>query len=91
MLGKKLKALALPPSHAKLVLRDFARLKRTNASMTEHQLLRTYLEWIIELPWGKYSLDRLDIAYVFFFYISSTTPNDLYSHTCVSTLAFILY
>ena len=32
-----------------------------NPNMSEHQVLRTYLEWLIDLPWNKGSTDRLDI------------------------------
>jgi ATP-dependent Lon protease len=32
-----------------------------NPNMSEHQILRTYLEWLIDLPWNNASTDRLDI------------------------------
>jgi len=39
-----------------------SRLQRLPAGQPEHQVIRTYLELIIELPWNKKTCDSLDIA-----------------------------
>ncbi|KAJ3372562.1 hypothetical protein HDU91_003260 [Kappamyces sp. JEL0680] len=62
-LAKRLKELDLPEEHKKVANREMTRLKRMNPNMSEHQVIRSYLEWIIDLPWSKSSTDRLDIAH----------------------------
>ena len=34
---------------------------RENASDTPNPTVRTYLEWMVELPWSKRSKDSLDL------------------------------
>jgi ATP-dependent Lon protease len=58
----KLEALQLPEAAQKEVERELARLERTSKESMEAQVIRTYLEWIAELPWNTRSEDRLDIA-----------------------------
>ena len=41
--------------------KQLKRLKRMHQENSEWSLLRTYLEWIADLPWAKKSRDRLDI------------------------------
>lgn len=33
-----------------------------HASLAEYQVVRTYLEWLSEVPWNKHSEDNMDIA-----------------------------
>ena len=61
-LREKLEALQLPEAAQKEVERELARLERTGKESMEAQVIRTYLEWIAELPWNTRSEDRLDIA-----------------------------
>jgi ATP-dependent Lon protease len=50
----------LPP-HVKTVAdRELDRLARMGPASPESQMIRTYLEWILELPWDKVTGDRLD-------------------------------
>ena len=63
-LEEKLKQVKLSDEHRRIVMRDLARLKRISSTNADHQLLRTYLEWVAELPWGVFTKDRLDISYV---------------------------
>ncbi len=51
-----------PPTEVKKeVDKQFRRLANTHADSSESAVLRTYLEWIAELPWKKLSRDTLDI------------------------------
>ena len=43
--------------------RELARLERASRELMEAQVIRTYLEWIAELPWGSRSDDNLNLAY----------------------------
>ncbi len=61
-LRKKLDALALPEAARKEVQRELARLERAAKESMESQVIRTYLEWIAELPWNARSEEALDLA-----------------------------
>ena len=45
--------------HARKELR---RLERMPEAAAEYSMVRTYLDWLIELPWSKQSEDAIDIA-----------------------------
>jgi ATP-dependent Lon protease len=61
-LRAKLDALKLPEAAQKEVDRELARLERTSKESMEAQVIRTYLEWIAELPWNTRSVESLDIG-----------------------------
>jgi ATP-dependent Lon protease len=49
------------PAHVKTVAdRELDRLARMGPASPESQMLRTYLEWILDLPWDKVTEDRID-------------------------------
>jgi ATP-dependent Lon protease len=49
------------PAHVKTVAdRELDRLARMGPASPESQMIRTYLEWILEMPWDKVTDDRLD-------------------------------
>ena len=60
-LKEKLDKLALPEAAKKEVERELGRLERTSKDSMEAQVIRTYLEWIAELPWNARSEDSLDL------------------------------
>ncbi|MBU4356165.1 MAG: endopeptidase La, partial [Proteobacteria bacterium] len=50
------------PAHAmKEAERELKRLKRTPPSSPDHQVIRNFLEWLIDLPWSKSTEDNLDL------------------------------
>jgi ATP-dependent Lon protease len=50
------------PEHArKEADRQLSRLDRMHVETSEYAMLRTYLEWIADLPWGKCTRDRLSL------------------------------
>jgi ATP-dependent Lon protease len=50
------------PEEAKTqALREIKRLERMPEAAAEYSMVRTYLEWLTELPWAKESEDKLDI------------------------------
>ncbi|MFN0060484.1 MAG: endopeptidase La [Planctomycetota bacterium] len=57
----KLDKLELPPDVRKEVEREYGRLAGMNREAMEAQVLRTYLETIVELPWNKSSAQQLDL------------------------------
>ncbi len=42
--------------------KELRRLERMPEASAEHGMIRTYLDWLIELPWSKLSEERIDIA-----------------------------
>ncbi len=43
-------------------MRQLRRLERMHPDGPEAHVLRTYLDWMVELPWAKSSSDRIDLA-----------------------------
>ncbi|MEP6904493.1 MAG: endopeptidase La [Gemmatimonadales bacterium] len=60
-LRDKLNALELPKEARAEVERELGRLERAGRESMEAQVIRTYLEWIAELPWSTRSDDLLDL------------------------------
>jgi len=58
----RLEEAELPPHALKEAQRELARLKRTPPTSPDHQVIRNYLEWMIELPWSRSTEDNLDLA-----------------------------
>jgi len=58
-LRKRLAALDLPEAARKEVDRELNRLERAGRESMEAQVIRTYLETVAELPWGKRSEESL--------------------------------
>lgn len=62
-LREKLSKLELPKTARQEVERELGRLERTGRESMEAQVIRTYLEWIAELPWNTRSDDDLDLKH----------------------------
>jgi ATP-dependent Lon protease len=60
-LREKLMKLSLPKEARAEVERELGRLERSGRESMEAQVIRTYLEWIAELPWNTRSDDHLDL------------------------------
>jgi ATP-dependent Lon protease len=60
-LREKLSKLELPKEARAEVERELGRLERAGRESMEAQVIRTYLEWIAELPWNTRSDDQLDL------------------------------
>jgi ATP-dependent Lon protease len=57
----RLEDAELPPHALKEAQRELDRLKRTPPTSPDHQVIRNYLEWMIELPWSVSTEDNLDL------------------------------
>ena len=42
--------------------RELRRLERTSPQSAEYQVIRTFLEWIIELPWQERTEEKIDLG-----------------------------
>ncbi|MEZ4417427.1 MAG: endopeptidase La [Gemmatimonadota bacterium] len=51
----------LPTAARERAEREFRRLVRLNATAPEASVIRTYLDWILGLPWRRRTEDRLDV------------------------------
>jgi ATP-dependent Lon protease len=59
---EKVSAAKMPPEAEKVALKQLDRLKVMQPSSAEYTVTRTYLEWLVELPWANSTEDKLDIA-----------------------------
>ena len=61
-LREKLSKTELPEEVRKEAERELARLEKMQSAQPEYNIIRTWLDYVIELPWNKRSDDNLDIA-----------------------------
>ncbi len=54
--------VTLPEEARKAVDRELARLEKLPAASGEYGVIRTYVEWILSLPWDKETQDNLDLV-----------------------------
>lgn len=58
----KVEEAALPTEPREEATRQLRRLERMHPDGPEAQVVRNYLDWIVELPWNRTSPDQLDLA-----------------------------
>src|ERR1700733_5115133 len=61
-LAAKIDSAGMPKDAEERVRRELKRLERMPEAAAEYAMTRTYLEWLIELPWSKLDSERIDIA-----------------------------
>jgi ATP-dependent Lon protease len=59
-LRKRIDEAGLPEHVALVANREIDRLDRMTPASPEYQMIRTYLDWILDVPWDKSTEDRLD-------------------------------
>jgi ATP-dependent Lon protease len=62
-LRQRIEEAGLPEHALKAAERELSRLEKLPPAAAEHGVIRTYLEWLVELPWSKTTEDDLDIAH----------------------------
>ena len=60
-LRKSIEAAKMPENVQKEALKQLGRLERMHGDSGEAGVIRTYLDWLIEIPWSKTTRDALDI------------------------------
>jgi ATP-dependent Lon protease len=59
-LRQRIGAANLPEAVATTAARELARLERMTPASPEYQMIRTYLDWVLDIPWSTVTDDRLD-------------------------------
>ena len=61
-LGEAIEKAGMSEEAEKQARKELKRLERMPEASAEHGMIRTYLDWLIELPWSKLSEESIDIA-----------------------------
>ena len=61
-LREQIEQAELPEHALEQANRELGRLERLPSQAAEHGVIRTYLEWIVSLPWSKSTDDDLDLV-----------------------------
>jgi len=59
---KAIESARMPEAVQKEALKQLGRLENMHQDASEAGIIRTYLDWMVELPWSKSSRDSLDIS-----------------------------
>jgi len=62
-LDEKIKIAKMPEKVETVARKELTRMKKIPAQSPEYTVARTYLDWLVELPWSKESKDNEDINY----------------------------
>ena len=52
----------LPPEAEKAAKKQLSRMRSMSPAGSEYHVARQYVEWLADLPWGKATADRLNVA-----------------------------
>ena len=60
-LRSKIKATGMPKETEAKALKELSRFEKMSSFSPEVSYLRTYLDWLVELPWSKKSTSKIDL------------------------------
>ena len=62
-LRERIEQAGLPEEAKKAAERELSRLEKLPPVAAEYGVIRTYIEWLVDLPWSKETEDNLDIRH----------------------------
>ena len=63
-LKEKINSSKMPKIAKEKCLEELRKLKNVSMATSEGNSIRTYLDWVLDIPWGKYTRESLDIEKV---------------------------
>jgi ATP-dependent Lon protease len=57
----KIEASKMPDEVREEAIKQVSRLERMHQDASEATIVRTYLDWLVDLPWNKFTTDNLDL------------------------------
>jgi len=69
----KIKRAKMPNNAEEEALKQLRRMEQMHPDSAESSVIRTYLDWLVEMPWSKSTKDTIDIPYA-----SKTLDKDHY-------------
>src|SRR6185295_3895834 len=60
-LAEAIEKAAMPPEAAEQAKKELKRLERMSDAGAEYSMIRTWLDWMIQLPWSKLDSEDIDI------------------------------
>ncbi len=60
-LRQKIRKAKMPKEVEKEAFREMDRLEQMHPDAAEASMVRTYLDWLVEMPWSKSTVDNLDL------------------------------
>ncbi len=61
LIKEKMSEINLPKEVETVVVKETERLEMIPQASSEYQIAYTYIDWLLEVPWNKFSEDRLDV------------------------------
>jgi ATP-dependent Lon protease len=60
-LKERIDGAAMPLAAREAAIKEWGRLRKMSANSAEYIVVRTYLDWFLEIPWERSTKDNLDI------------------------------
>lgn len=62
-LRTKVKEAKMPETVEKIAIKELDRMARMSPNSAEHSVIRTYVEWLADVPWSKSTVDNMSLEH----------------------------